>query len=376
MIPEATGTSRRSGGKGSIFFSYAWNDDASGYISAFHEAFVRRLGTKLRGQPQALAALGVEDADELVFFDQTNRAYMGSVRDWLKQRASAASFLVIFIDDDYLSSDWCLFEWECFQADFGQAALERLLIVELDKGLLDRHARELRQQATVGSINRADRLGLVSQCIRNAFYYEDGRRITARMNLNGKWPLNDEFVQQVEPLADEVLRRLQTPRSPGADPPVEGVDVIIGVSTADLGTSTAALEELLQRADVSVDHVTAEQIQGWTQEEGEAFFARGKALILPFSFRKINLLPMMRGGGHLRVQAEWFKRPDNLIWWRPSDGDEVEQREAHRPTLNGLVAGEFPVAGGGQRLIAGGPDLVMRALQEGTSGASDAVKIV
>ena len=52
-------------GRGSVFFSYAWDDDRGKYISSFHEAFLLQLGARFRLDPDGLNRLGVEKAEDL-----------------------------------------------------------------------------------------------------------------------------------------------------------------------------------------------------------------------------------------------------------------------------------------------------------------------
>jgi hypothetical protein len=186
---------------GTVLFSYAWDDNAGNYVTAFHEAFVLGLKTALRGHPSALQRLGIGDYADLVFFDQETKPSMGVLESWLAARAAQAEFLVLFIDTNYLASDWCLFEWLAFKERLGDAALERLLVIELEKGLVRRHLDALKRDMTAASAERAARLEAVMACVRNEFFYSDGARIPHYMHRNGKWSLTQEFIDKIEPLA-------------------------------------------------------------------------------------------------------------------------------------------------------------------------------
>ncbi|MGD9508942.1 MAG: hypothetical protein AB7I59_08555 [Geminicoccaceae bacterium] len=98
-------------GRGSVFFSYAWDDDRGKYISSFHEASLLQLGARFHLDPDGLNRLGVEKAEDLVFFDQTNQARMGVTKEWLGDMAARAEVLVLSAGPAHLGSDWCLFDW-------------------------------------------------------------------------------------------------------------------------------------------------------------------------------------------------------------------------------------------------------------------------
>lgn len=109
--------------KHSAFLSYAHDDDTAwaGWITNFNTELNRMLPPRLHG-------IDVPNAH----LSSKNGPIAGPLNEELRKNVAASFAMILFVHDNYLSSEWCLHELEYFKELFGDDGFrERFFVIAL-----------------------------------------------------------------------------------------------------------------------------------------------------------------------------------------------------------------------------------------------------
>ena len=357
---ESTGSQRWA-----AFLTYA-HDDNSEYIKDFYEAFTKTLRSY--------------DVTAEVFLDDSHNDRFGDVKKYFRERASLADFLIIFVGNHYPQRPFCLYEWSAFRAQFQNKseAQERLCIIEIDDGAIDKLERKAREPQA------SERAAEIADSFHEKRLIKDGQRIVSEVNGRP----NQEFEERVKKITAGFAKKyneLRTHVPVRVEPQQAGVasvlplhspdvrtreaDVVIAAATPDLDSAIAELSKELDRANLTTQQIGAHYLSELNDTELRERLRAGKWLVQPFSWHRVT--NARTPGGHLIRQVALFGRPERALFWRPkgaldrnASGDpaaKVEQRPEHVETLEALRSERTPVASH-HGVIFGEPANVVRLI--------------
>jgi hypothetical protein len=303
------------------FITYAHDDDAdTGYVSDFHDRFQHFLRPHLE-------PLGVKAE---VFFDQKQGGQFGDVKNYFREKASKADFLIILVGDFYPTRPHCLYEWIAFQAQFGdtEAAQRRLCIFEIDPDAIQRL-----KQSRVGLDNDQNdaiqkRADDIESCFKISLLDPDKRRLISRAGPNNQRSQQFDaaiktaarnFANHYIEIGKTEARRVAMPDIQSGDVEVDDrvttvdrpFDTIIGASTPDLTRCVDELDKEMRNLG-AVGRINATDLLYLSDKELSEKSQKGRWFVQPFSWHRV-LDANRDGGGHIIRQAELFGNFDKTL---------------------------------------------------------------
>ena len=276
--------------------------------------------------------------DEMEFFrDKESMPANGSVEDELIKNVKTSGFLLLFIGDNYLKSQWCGKELDWFSARFSgipKEALKNMFMIMLTPTAVRNASKDFSkgnlQKIKANGIFQLAYASALETPIEPQFPDEYG---TLRTNLNTPGWSN----KIAKTLADRFVEAGVTVGGPPPPPPQPAAaSVVFGVvnrSLRDYRSTLAARVEA--KLNTKVDCWDWEDL-GLTRNRLNARLGQAKLFIQLVDIPPIGIL----GGSTTRrvpaAQRDWFRENDVAVD-RSADGTKPGQEE-HNPDHPGFLA--------------------------------------
>ena len=343
------------------FSSYSSLDDElhRGWIKDFTIELKRRVHLLLQ---QEGCTFGLDEME--FFFDKESMPANGSVEDELIKNVKASGFLLLFIGDNYLKSQWCGKELDWFSARFSgipKEALKNMFMIMLTPTAV----RNASKNSSKGNLQKIKANGIFQLAYASASETPIEPQFPDEYGTLRRNPEYARLVDKIaKTLADRFVEAGVTVGGPPPPPPQPAAaSVVFGVVNRSLrdyrSTLAARVEAKLNTKVECWDWEDLGDPDGLNGRLGQA-----QLFIQLVDKSPIGILGGRQPGGFLAAQRDLVSEKTTLLWIDPLDGTKPAQEEQN-PDHLGFLATVAP------RTLHLSADDIVREIEQRLVGPGD-----